>query len=105
MRIRNLGIALAATVALGLATAAPASAQHWGHHWHGGGWGGFGPGFVGGLALGAAVGAPYYGYGYATYAAYGYDDGYYGGPACYVRRHVVINRFGERIVRRVRVCD
>ena len=95
MNLRNLGIALSATVAIGLATAAPASAQH---HWHGGG---FGPGFVGGLAVGAAVGsAPYYGYGY------GYGPGPYAYAGdCYIRRHVVINRFGARVVRRVRVCD
>jgi len=30
---------------------------------------------------------------------------YGGGPDCYIRRRVVVNRFGERIVRRVRVCD
>jgi hypothetical protein len=29
----------------------------------------------------------------------------YGGPDCYIRRRVVVNRWGERIVRRVRVCD
>ena len=29
---------------------------------------------------------------------------YYGGD-CYVRRVVHINRWGERVVRRVRVCD
>jgi len=105
MRLRTVGIALAATVAIGLASAAPASAQHWRGHggWHGG-WGGFGPGFVGGLALGAVAAPGYYGYGYGPYA-HGYDGYYDGGPACYVRRHVVINRFGERIVRRVRVCE
>jgi hypothetical protein len=103
MQLRKLGIALAATVAIGLASAAPASAQHHWHHHGGGGWGGFGPGFVGGLALGAAVGGPYYGYGYAPYS-YGYGPYAYAGD-CYIRRRVVINRFGERIVRRVRVCD
>jgi|SRR6476646_2963251 len=112
MRLRNIGIALAATIALGFATAAPASAQHgWGGHggghWgHGGHWGGgFGPGFVGGLALGAVAGYPYYGYSYGPYAAYGYDGFYDDGLVCYLRRHVVINRWGERIVRRVRVCE
>jgi hypothetical protein len=30
-----------------------------------------------------------------------YDEG----PDCYIRRRVVINRWGERVVRRVRVCD
>ena len=114
MRLRNLGIALVATAAIGLVSAAPASAQHhgWGGHgghWggHGGHWGGgFGPGFVGGLALGAAVGGPYYGYyGYDGPYAYDYGDYAYAAPACYLRREVVVNHWGERIVRRVRVCD
>jgi len=30
-----------------------------------------------------------------------YDEG----PDCYIRRRVFINRWGERVVRRVRVCD
>jgi len=30
--------------------------------------------------------------------------GYYG-QDCYIRRQVVINRWGQRVVRRVRVCD
>jgi hypothetical protein len=30
-----------------------------------------------------------------------YDEG----PDCYIRRRVVINRWGERVVRRIRVCD
>lgn len=30
-----------------------------------------------------------------------YDDG----PDCYIRRRVYINQWGERVVRRVRVCD
>lgn len=29
---------------------------------------------------------------------------YYGGD-CYIRRQVFVNRWGERVVRRVRVCD
>lgn len=29
----------------------------------------------------------------------------YYGPECYYRRQVFINRWGERVVRRVRVCD
>ena len=52
-----------------------------------------------------SAGYPYYGYGYGPYAAYGYDGYYDEGPVCYLRRHVVINRWGERIVRRVRVCE
>ncbi|MGC1467624.1 MAG: hypothetical protein WA792_18050, partial [Pseudolabrys sp.] len=70
--------------------------------------GGFGPGFVGGLALGAAVASPYYygGYGYygGPYAA-PYAYGAYYGPDCYLARRVVIDRWGHRIVRRMRVCD
>ena len=30
-----------------------------------------------------------------------YDDG----PDCYIRRRVYINQWGERVVRRVRVCN
>lgn len=30
---------------------------------------------------------------------------YYYGPDCYYRRQVFINRWGERVVRRVRVCN
>ena len=39
-----------------------------------------------------------FGFGFAAPRAY------YGGD-CYVRREVHINRWGERVVRRVRVCD
>ena len=63
---------------------------HGGHHFHGRG---FGP-FIGGLAFGAALSAPYYDYGYP----YAY------GPDCYIRRRVVITRWGHRLVRRYRVC-
>jgi hypothetical protein len=66
---------------------------------------GFGRGaFIGGLALGAFAAAPY-AYGY--YDPYDYDYGYggYYGTDCYLVRRVVINRWGDRIVRRVRVCD
>jgi hypothetical protein len=97
-KLRNIAIAGVAAVGVALASGA-AQAQHWhgGHGgWHGGG--GFGPGFVGGLALGAVAGAPYgYGGGYGPAYAYG-DD-------CYITRHVVIDRFGRRLIRRVRVCD
>lgn len=89
--LRNIGLAVAATVAIAgaaIGTSAPAMAQYRHHHWHGGGWG---PGFGAGLAFGAA---PYY-----------YRGGPYAYGDCYIRRQVVINRFGERIVRRVRVCD
>jgi hypothetical protein len=92
---RKISLAAVAVFAIG-ASSGVAQAQH--HH-HGGG--GFGPGFVGGLALGAAVGGPYY-YG----GPYAYDDGPYAYAGdCYIARRVVINRWGERIVRHVRVCD
>ena len=74
-----------------------------GHSFHAGAFGhhrGFGRGaFFGGLAVGALAAAPY-----------AYDYGYYGvyddfGPECYLVRRVVINRWGYRVIRRVRVCD
>src|SRR5450759_1508293 len=100
MRASLKKIGLAAVMALtvagtALVTAGSAQAQHG----HGYGGGGFGPGFVGGLAAGAGIGGgPYYG------------GGYYGGPyayggGCYIERQVVINHFGHRVIRRVRVCD
>jgi hypothetical protein len=85
--------ALSAVAAMAIGTSGAALAQH-GHggHWHGGGWG---PGFVGGLAVGTAIGAgPYY---YGGPYAYGYG--------CYVRRQVIVNRWGHRVIRHVRVCD
>jgi hypothetical protein len=90
---KRMGVAAVAALAI-LGFASSANAQH--HH---GGGGGFGPGFVGGLAAGAVIGGtPYYG------------GGYYGGPYayggdCYIRRQVIINRWGHRVIRRVRVCD
>ncbi|HEX8664920.1 MAG TPA: hypothetical protein VF744_12905 [Beijerinckiaceae bacterium] len=113
-----------------LASTAPAEAQwrggwHRGGGWHGaawrGGWGyrpaywgGWGyrrhhwgggavaAGLVGGLALGALAARPYYyGYGY-PYGAY-YAPVAYGGD-CWVERRVRINRWGERVVRRIQVC-
>jgi hypothetical protein len=102
--------AIAAVTALGVAglalgTAGSADARGGGWH-HGGGWGGgFGPGFVGGLALGAAVGAPYYGY-YGGPYAYDYGGPYaYADGGCYIGHRAFIDRWGHRIVRRVRVCD
>ena len=84
--------------AIGMSSGANAAWHHHGGHWGGG----FGPGFVGGFAFGAlaspyawGVGPYYYGGG-----PYAYDYG----PDCYLRRRVVINRWGERIVRRVRIC-
>src|SRR5689334_921813 len=112
---------LAAISALALVLAAAGTASAFGHgggghgggghafmggsHGFGGGRGFHGHGFgrgaaFGGLALGAFAAAPY---------AYGYDDGYYGayaydyGPDCYLVRRVVIDRWGDRVVRRVRV--
>lgn len=96
--VRKFAVALAAAAVVGIASiAAPTSAEaRWGHH-HGG-WGGWGwgPGFAGGVILGSALAAPYY-YG----GPYAYDYG----PSCYIQRRVHINRFGERVVRRIRVCD
>jgi len=88
-------LAIVGVAALGIAglSAGPASAQwhHGGFHHFGGfhhhGFHHFGPRF--GFAVG--LGAPYY-------APYAY------GPDCFIRRHVFINRFGERVIRRVRVC-
>jgi hypothetical protein len=68
---------------------------HWGGHGGGWGWGGFGLGLGTGLALGAA---PYYG-GYYGYGPYAYDYG-----DCYIRRQWVVDGYGRRILRRVRVC-
>jgi hypothetical protein len=31
--------------------------------------------------------------------------GFYAAPDCYIQRRVYINRWGERVIRRVRVCD
>ena len=98
----SLAAVMALTVAGGaLVTASSAQAQHW--HGHGGG--GFGPGFVGGLAAGAVIGGGYYGGGYYG-GPYAYDGGPYAyGGNCYIQRRVFINRFGHRVIRRVRVCD
>ncbi len=98
------------TIVLGSIGAAQAAGGHWGGghggHWGGdghwgGGWGGFGAGLAGGLALGAIAGGPYWaGYGPYAYEPYGYDSG----PDCYLRRRIVIDRFGRRLIRHVRVC-
>ena len=45
----------------------------------------------------------YYGYGYPYYGAY-YAPVTYGGD-CWIERRVHINRWGERIVRRVQICS
>jgi hypothetical protein len=92
-KLRAATLCVAAVAAMAIGSSPAALAQHHGGQWHGGGWG---PGFVGGLAVGTAIGArPYY---YA--GPYAYD---YGG--CYVRRRVVINRWGQRVIRHIRVCD
>ena len=99
----KFGITSAAAIviaAASIALSSPASAQHWhGGGWHGGGgwgWGGFGLGFGTGLALGAA---PYYG-GYYGYGPYAYDYG----PGCHIRHRWVLDGYGHRVWRRVRVC-
>jgi hypothetical protein len=109
MRASLKKIGLAAVMALTVAgtaliTAGSAQAQH--GHGHGYGGGGFGPGFVGGLAAGAVIGGgPYYGGGYYG-GPYAYGGGPYAyGGGCYIERQVFINRFGHRVIRRVRVCD
>ena len=69
---------------------------------------GIGAGLATGLAIGA-LGAGYYGYPYGGYG-YPYDDYEYGvygvgyGGECFLRRRVVIDRFGYRHVRHVRIC-
>ena len=104
MRASLKQISLAAVMALtiaGAALVAGGSAQA--QHRHGGG--GFGPGFVGGLAAGAVIGGGYYGGGYYG-GPYAYDGGPYAyGGDCYIQRRAFINRFGHRVIRRVRVCD
>ena len=109
----KFGIASATAIAIAIASVAvssPASARYgggWhGGGWHGGGyggrggwgWGGFGLGFGTGLLLGAA---PYYS-GYYGYGPYAYD--YYALPRCYISRRWVWDRYGRRVLRRVRVC-
>jgi hypothetical protein len=110
----KFGIASATAIVIAIVSitvSSPASARYgggWhGGGWHGGGyrggyygggWGGFGLGFGTGLLLGAA---PYYG-GYYGYGPYAYD--YYGPPRCYISRRWVWDRYGRRVLRRVRVC-
>jgi hypothetical protein len=75
--------------------------------------GGYGVGL--GVATGLALGAGYgYGYGYDSpyYTSYGYDDGYYGdgyaaygSGECWIQRRAVVDQFGYRHIRRVRVCE
>jgi hypothetical protein len=91
--IRKFVVAGVGALAIAAAAVPSVAQARWGHHW-GGGWG---PGFAGGVVVGSALAAPYY-YGGGPYA---YDYG----PDCYIRRQSYINRFGERVVRHVRVCD
>lgn len=112
--LRKTVIATAATLAIvGATVAVPGTADaRWGGHggWHGGGWrgGGWGWGGVGlglgtGLALGLAAG-PAWGYG-PYYGGYGpYYGAYAYGGDCVMRRRWVVNRFGQRVWRWVRVC-
>lgn len=127
-KLRKLGVATALIVAVaGTTITLPDAANaRWGGGWHGGGWHGggwhggrgWGWGAVGlgvgtGLLLGAAAAGPYYG-GYYGYGPYAYDDGYapyyaaYGGPygygGCYIRGRWVLDGYGHRVWRRVRVC-
>ncbi|HEX8165536.1 MAG TPA: hypothetical protein VF601_07070 [Beijerinckiaceae bacterium] len=98
-----------------LASTAPAEAQ-WRGGWRGGGWHGAAwrggwhhrrhwggglaaAGLVGGLALASA---PYY-YGY-PYGGYYYPAAYGYGGDCWIEKRVRVNRWGERIVRRVQIC-
>ena len=103
--LRTIGIAAATAIVIAGSTvafpdlAAAGGGHHGGHHggghW-GGGYGGWGWGGIGwGLATGMAYGG-YYG------GPYAYDYGY--GGECYIRRHWVINRYGQRVLRRIQVC-
>jgi len=100
MAITATAVATIAGATLTLPTAADARWGGWhGGGWRGGGWGwGVGPGFALGLGLGALGAAPYYGYGGPYYGSYAY------GGDCVMRRRPVINRWGHRVWRWVRVC-
>ena len=115
--LKKTAIAVVAAVAvigagITVPTTADARGGHWGGsggHWHGGGlgWGGFGVGVGTGLLLGAATypaWGGYYGYGpgYGYYGGpYAYDYGYGG---CTIRRRWVLDGYGNRVLRRYRVC-
>lgn len=103
-------VAAAAALTLGggmIAASAPAEAGHrygyYGHHY------GYRPntgavaaGVIGGLALGALAAQSYRAPAYAPVGYYGRPVAY--GRRCFVERRVRINRFGERVVRHVRIC-
>lgn len=61
-------------------------------------------GLIGGLALGA-IASNSYNYGYAPSYGYGYAPVSYGYGGCTIERRVRINRFGERVIRDVQVCN
>ena len=97
-------VLLGATISAGAAEARGwHGGWHGGHGWHGGGW--RWGGFAAGAALGGLLATPYY-YG-GPYAYYGGPYAYYGGPYadCYVTHRWVVNAYGYRVWRRVRVCD
>ena len=107
--LRKLTVAAvtATVLALGSMSGAQAAGHGGGHgggghggggHWGGGHWGGY-------RGWGVGVAAPYYWGGYGYYGPYAYEPYAYDyGPECYVRRHVVFDRFGHRHIQRVRVC-
>lgn len=108
--IKKSIVAAAAALTLGggmVAASAPAEAGyrygHGGHHY------GYRPstgavaaGVIGGLALGAVAAQSYRAPAYAPVGYHGRPVAY--GRRCFVERRVRINRFGERVVRHVRVC-
>ena len=99
--VRKIAIAAVAIITIAGAATLPSTADaRWGGGWHGGHWrgGGSGWGLGTGLALGFAT-APLWGGAYGPYyGAYGYDGG------CVMQRRWVVNRFGHRVLRWVRVC-
>lgn len=116
--LKKTSIAIAASIAIigaGLTVSTPADARYWGHHGGGWGWGGFGVGLGTGLLLGAATypaWGGYYGYGPGYgYGPYAYDYGYggpyaydYGYGGCTITRRWVVDRYGHRVLRRIRAC-
>ncbi|HET9715265.1 MAG TPA: sulfur globule protein precursor [Pseudolabrys sp.] len=117
--LRKIGIVVAAALAVisaslsfpGTADARPRGGFHWGAHhghWRGGHWRGahwrgnhwrahrFGWGFAPGFALGFGLAAAPFGFYGGPYYAYAGN--------CYIHRRWVFNRWGHRVLRRVRVC-
>jgi hypothetical protein len=78
---------------------------YWGGHRRHWGGGAVAAGLVGGLALGALASRPYYYGGYYPYGSYYAPVAYGYGGDCWVERRVRINRWGERVVRRIQVCS